>query len=103
MYNANGTHTDIRRITVYGAAGANSMFWTHTKRRHTNQTCGAMFGTVFEQYDHVSLRITSVLADNDGLAEHRLTETDNLWRVLTMLDMQAERDVVIWAKNDRAD
>ena len=87
----------IRHIKIYGAAGPDEpKLWVQNRLRwNTDQTCGELFGAVFEE--HFVLEAQVCL---NGEPVHRLREEDNLMSVLTSLRLGGV--VVIWAK-DRAD
>ena len=67
------------------------MYWHHSLGRvDVNQTCGALFGFVFDQYAVVSL------SHDEG--EYRLTRDTNLLSVLQTVDCDYA-NITIWAKH----
>ncbi len=90
-----------RQIRVYGAGGPNEpKFREYNITADVNQTCGALFGPVFDQYEQVFIWNIKAIPLNDGIPEQRLTRDDNLLSVMTQLDMHLVEGVVeIWAEN----
>ena len=73
--------------------------WEHNITADVNQTCGALFGPVFDRYNYVCIFSTEATAYN-GIPEHKLERGSYLLSVMCSLNMNLREGVVeIWAEN----
>jgi hypothetical protein len=89
-----------RQIRVYGAGSPNEpKFWEHNITADVNQTCGALFGPVFDRYNYVCIFSTEATAYN-GIPDHQLQGDTYLLSTMCNLNMNLREGVVeIWAEN----
>jgi hypothetical protein len=90
----------IRDIRIYGEAGPNEpQFWVHTLTGDVNQSCGELFGPVFEQYNYVYVFSTEATRYY-RIPEYRLHEDSYLLQVMCTLNMNLREGVVeVWVRN----
>ncbi len=88
-----------RQIRIYGAAGPNNpMYCQRNMSVDANNTCGELFGPVFDQYEKVFIWSTTVIPLNDGIPEQNLTREDNLLSVICSLQLEKEAVIDIYAE-----
>jgi hypothetical protein len=80
-----------REICIYGAAGPNNpMYWQRKITVDADNTCGELFGPVFEQYKVVFIWSMKAVPLTGGIPHVNLTREDNLLSVLRSLKLKNE-------------
>ena len=80
-----------KQIRIYGASGPNNpMYWRREGTADVDNTCGELFGPVFEQYKVVFIWSMKAVPLTGGIPHLNLTREDNLLSVLRSLELKNE-------------
>ncbi len=88
-----------KQVRIYGAAGPNNpMYWLREGPADVDNTCGRLFGPVFDQYEVVFIWNTTASPLNGGIPQQNLAREDNLLSVLRSLKLEDEAVIDIYAE-----